>query len=248
MGRSTSNALQTRSLDGAGTGEAADVSRNGELSAPALAWDGDSFLVVASHRGMSGGEPRLVGTRLGRDGSMLDGPAERSLFVLGEEGSDFAVVASSPAGRTLVAYRVGAEVRARIVSRGDGIQDDADNCPARGNPDQADADGDGIGDACEDVDSDTVGDSTDTCPTIADSTNADADGDGLGDACDPEAGPTTAPGAPNEESPGAAPGEDAAGCSITRFATDGAPTFPATGMLLTLSAGVLLLRRRTCAA
>ena len=31
---------------------------------------------------------------------------------------------------------------------GDGIPDDLDNCPGRPNPDQGDADGDGVGDAC----------------------------------------------------------------------------------------------------
>ncbi len=34
---------------------------------------------------------------------------------------------------------------------GDGIRDDADNCPDVANPDQADADGDGTGDACETI-------------------------------------------------------------------------------------------------
>lgn len=32
---------------------------------------------------------------------------------------------------------------------GDGVEDAADNCPAKPNPNQADADGDGIGDACD---------------------------------------------------------------------------------------------------
>jgi hypothetical protein len=31
---------------------------------------------------------------------------------------------------------------------GDAVADDVDNCPDASNPDQADADGDGIGDAC----------------------------------------------------------------------------------------------------
>ena len=32
----------------------------------------------------------------------------------------------------------------------DGVADDADNCPDESNPDQSDADRDGIGDACDD--------------------------------------------------------------------------------------------------
>jgi YD repeat-containing protein len=37
-----------------------------------------------------------------------------------------------------------------VDADGDGVADDADNCPALPNPDQADTDGDGIGDACDD--------------------------------------------------------------------------------------------------
>ncbi|MCB9519273.1 MAG: thrombospondin type 3 repeat-containing protein, partial [Myxococcales bacterium] len=36
-------------------------------------------------------------------------------------------------------------------SDGDGIADESDNCPSVANPDQADADGDGTGDACEGI-------------------------------------------------------------------------------------------------
>jgi hypothetical protein len=70
----------------------------------------------------------------------------------------------------------------------DGIFDIKDNCPLTENPDQADADEDGIGDLCEDeFDQDGDGvrdDAPDNCPTVANADQLDTDGDGIGDACD----------------------------------------------------------------
>lgn len=67
---------------------------------------------------------------------------------------------------------------------GDGVEDSEDNCPEDANPDQADADNDGMGDVCDpDDDNDGVSDDVEM-EQGTDSTDPDTDNDGVQDAND----------------------------------------------------------------
>jgi len=67
----------------------------------------------------------------------------------------------------------------------DGIEDDFDNCPLTNNRDQADRDGDTMGDLCDaDIDDDGVLNPLDNCPEVVNRGQLDHDRDLLGDLCD----------------------------------------------------------------
>jgi hypothetical protein len=83
-----------------------------------------------------------------------------------------------------------------VDTDGDGTPDGGDNCPDTPNEDQANADGDAQGDACDpepndaendgDRDNDGAPNGEDNCPDTPNEDQANADGDAQGDACDPE--------------------------------------------------------------
>jgi hypothetical protein len=67
----------------------------------------------------------------------------------------------------------------------DGHPDSSDNCSSISNANQANNDGDSMGDACDtDDDNDTVVDMTDNCDFDANVDQTDSDNDGIGDICD----------------------------------------------------------------
>jgi hypothetical protein len=69
---------------------------------------------------------------------------------------------------------------------GDGISDSKDNCPADSNPDQADLDSDGLGNACDpDIDGDGVPNAGDAFP-LDPSESLDTDADGIGNNAGPD--------------------------------------------------------------
>ncbi len=75
-----------------------------------------------------------------------------------------------------------------VDADGDGVGNSCDNCPQVANPDQHNVDGDVDGDVCDpDIDGDghpNLSDNSDNCPYHANPSQSDRDGDGRGDACD----------------------------------------------------------------
>jgi Ca2+-binding RTX toxin-like protein len=68
---------------------------------------------------------------------------------------------------------------------GDGLTDLKDNCYTVANANQADLDGDSLGDACDpDDDGDGIEDAVDNCLVTSNNDQLESDGDGIGDACD----------------------------------------------------------------
>ncbi|NQY06669.1 MAG: proprotein convertase P-domain-containing protein [Flavobacteriaceae bacterium] len=79
----------------------------------------------------------------------------------------------------------GVEICGALDTDNDTIADSGDNCPTVANTDQADNDGDGFGDLCDDDDdNDGVLDINDNCQFTVNPDQTDWDQDGIGNDCD----------------------------------------------------------------
>lgn len=81
----------------------------------------------------------------------------------------------------------------------DGIDDKFDNCPFTVNSNNADTDGDGLGDVCDlDMDNDGVLNAADNCSKVMNRNQFDDDGDLKGDGCDDKYCVVVDPSQPND--------------------------------------------------
>ena len=153
----------------------------------------------------------------------------------GKNGKD-AVVTAEPTAIAQTASDTGTGGDKGMVqtdSDGDYIPDFLDNCPNVQNPNQEDANGDGIGDACApkpDGDGDGVPDALDNCAGYPNADQADSDGDGYGDVCD---GTPYGPGSEPLPPPGYVPegSADGGGGGDRKNAIDPTPREVASGDL-----------------
>lgn len=143
-------------------------------------------------------------TELRLENSATRTPGSRSLLYLAQPGATYRLyldpdrfvnTETSPAAHLATASNIvtispgtSRSNPAYVIADTDGdeIPDVRDNCIGTANKDQADVNGNGRGDVCDDFDVDGILNTNDNCPNLPNTNQRDEDGDSIGDVCDNE--------------------------------------------------------------
>lgn len=162
------------------------------LDAPLAVSAGNDIYVAVHFRTASYGYPVTID---------MDGPFETGKTYISNTGTSWYDLGAGLGADATIRVRYSSAPCIDADKDGFGDPDYAgntcplDNCPYTYNPDQADDDGDGVGNVCDncrtianppqtDTDFDGIGDACDNCPRIANPDQSDVDSDGIGDVCD----------------------------------------------------------------